>query len=285
MSKDCDDDYIDMEINLSSSPSSSFISFDVTSSPPQSREFEFQMCSSAVSSGESTTSPADDLFYKGQLLPLHLPPRLQMVQKLLASSSIAAKDTPTSPRAAAFLPGRFSSSEIEVRSQDELKRFIESNVNLEKSKKIKQSSITQKLKASRAYIRSLFSKPGCSDSSEIKNSKSSKNKNPLGKQDQSSPLSHRRSFSGVIQKHSPAKCSSSLSSSSRSSLSSSFSFGSNGSLDLQTLMRSSNASSEVDNSIEGAIKHCKQSFTTRKSNVAESELSSSRTSVSTCGDN
>lgn len=258
MTKDCDDDdYIDLEINLSSSSysstshSSSFISFDVTSSPPQSREFEFQMCSSAVASGESTTCPADDLFYKGQLLPLHLPPRLQMVQKLLASSSssTAAKATPASPRAAAFLPGRFSSSEIEVRVQDEL------NENLAKSKKIKQSSITQKLKASRAYIRSLFSRP---DSSEmgIKNSKSSKNKNPLEKQE-ASPLSHRRSFSGVIPRHSPAKCSS-LSSSSRSSLSSSFSFGSNGSLDLQTLMRSSNASLEVDNSIEGAIKHCKQ---------------------------
>ncbi|KAJ0262218.1 hypothetical protein HA466_0051870 [Hirschfeldia incana] len=271
MSKDCDDDYIDMEINLSSSPSPSFISFDVTSSPPQSREFEFQMCSSAVASGESTTCPADDLFYKGQLLPLHLPPRLQMVQKLLASSSTAAQDTPIFPRAAPFLPGRFSSSEIEVRGQDE---------NLEKSKKIKQSSLTQKLKASRAYIRSLFSRQGSSDSSEIgiKNSKSSKNKQ------ESSPLSHRRSFSGVIQRHSQAKCSS-LSSSSRSSLSSSFSFGSNGSLDLQTLMRSSNASLEVDNSIEGAIKHCKQSFTTKKSNVAESELSSSsRTSVSTCGE-
>ncbi|KAF8089011.1 hypothetical protein N665_0520s0009 [Sinapis alba] len=290
MSKDCDDDYIDMEINLSSSSSSSsqsssFISFDVTSSPPQSREFEFQMCSSALASGESTTFPADDLFYKGQLLPLLLPPRLQMVQKLLASSSsssTAAKDTPISPGAAAFLPGRFSSSEIEVRGQDE-QRYNE-------SKKIKpSSSITQKLKASRAYIRSLFSRPGCSDSSEIhpklnfKNSKSSKNKNPLIEKQESSPLSHRSSFSGVIQRHSPAKCSS-LSSSSRSSLSSSFSYGSNGSLDLQTLMRSSNASSEVDNSIEGAIKHCKQSFTTRKSNVAESDLCSSRTSVSTCGD-
>ncbi|CAH8391905.1 unnamed protein product [Eruca vesicaria subsp. sativa] len=284
MSKDCDDDYIDMEINLSSSSSSttsqsssSFISFDVTSSPPHSREFEFQMCSSALASGESTTSPADDLFYKGQLLPLHLPPRLQMVQQLLASSSsTATKDTLTSPCAATSSPRRDSSSEIDVRG------------TLTSLHKIKQSSITQKFKASRAYIRSLFSKPACSDSSEIhqklniKNSKSSKSKNPLEKQE-SSPLSHRRSFSGVIQRPSPAKCTSS-SSSSRSSISSSFSFGSNGSLDLQTLMRSSNASLEVDNSIEGAIEHCKQSFTPRKSNVAESELSSSRTSVSTCVD-
>ncbi|KAJ0258881.1 membrane-associated kinase regulator 3 [Hirschfeldia incana] len=297
MSSDCDDDYIDMEVNLSSSSSSRFISFAVTSSPPHSREFEFQMCTSAAASGESTTSPADELFYKGQLLPLHLPPRLQMVQKLIAASVI---DTPTTPRAAASSPRRFSSSEIDVSGQEEhcyieisteLKRFIESNGGNSWSKKIKHSSITQKLKASRAYIRSLFSRPGCSDSSEIhpKSETLKKKKNPLVKTEslgsKNPPLIHRRSFSGVIQRHSQPKCSSSSSSSSSaaSSLSSSFSFGSNGSLDLQTLMRSSNASSE--NSIEGAIEHCKQSFTTtRKSNVGESENSSSRTSVSTCGD-
>ncbi|WZZ49061.1 hypothetical protein YC2023_049168 [Brassica napus] len=297
MSSDCDDDYIDMEVNLSSSSSSRFISFALTSSPPHSREFEFQMCSSAAASGESTTSPADELFYKGQLLPLHLPPRLQMVQKLLASSSTAvAISTPISPRAAvsASSPRRFSSSEIDVSGGNE-HCYIEISTEL-KSKKIKQSSITQKLKASRAYIRSLFSRPGCSDSSEIhpnlKNSKSSaKKKNPLVKTESlnknNPPLIHRRSFSGVmIQRHSLPKCSvsSSSSSSSASSLSSSFSFGSNGSLDLQTLMRSSNAWSEIDNSIEGAIEHCKQSFTTRKSNVGDSENSSSRTSVSTCGE-
>ncbi|KFK36637.1 hypothetical protein AALP_AA4G150800 [Arabis alpina] len=310
MSMSKDDDYIDMELNLSSS--SNFISFAVTSSPPHNREFEFQMCSSAVASSES---PADELFYKGQLLPLHLPPRLKMVQKLLLASSSTVSATATntpvsvsvSPRAAVSSPRRFSSSEIEVSGQDEqcyfeisteLKRYIENNnIGNSWSKKIKHSSISQKLKASRAYIKGLFSKPGCSDSSEIHNikaSKSSKLKNPFTKTESTNPqlLIHRRSFSGVIQRqqqqqHSQAKCSSSSSSSSSSasSLSSSFSFGSNGSLDLQTLMRSSNASSEIDNSIEGAIEHCKQSFTTRfKSNVSESEQSSSRTSVSTCGD-
>ncbi|XP_010517005.1 PREDICTED: probable membrane-associated kinase regulator 3 [Camelina sativa] len=312
MSNDGDDDgYIDLEVNLSSSSSScpsssSFFTFNVTSSPPppQSREFEFQMCSTAVASGESTTSPADELFYKGQLLPLHLPPRLKMVQKLLLASSSSAAvttDTPISPRATAAVsssPRRFSSSEIGQDEQcyfeisTELKRFIDNNENHlgnSWSKKIKQSSITQKLKASSAYLRALFSKPGCSDSSEINprfktepSKTSRKKKNPFVNSDQNPQLIHRRSFSGVIQRHSQAKCStSSSSSSSASSLSSSFSFGSNGSLDLQTLMRSSNAS---DNSIEGAIEHCKQSFTTRKSNVAESELCSSRTSVSTCGD-
>ena len=76
-----DDDYIDME--LCSSPN--FFSYSL-SSPPSNREFEFQM-----SEKESLTSPADDLFYKGKLLPLHLPPRLQMVQKLVENSSTNAK--------------------------------------------------------------------------------------------------------------------------------------------------------------------------------------------------
>lgn len=72
-----DEDYIDMEI-------SSFSKFFSLSSPPQTREFEFQMSSSSVER-EPTNSPADELFYKGKLLPLHLPPRLQMVEKLLQS--------------------------------------------------------------------------------------------------------------------------------------------------------------------------------------------------------
>ncbi|KAH0995638.1 hypothetical protein GBA52_019502 [Prunus armeniaca] len=75
-----DEDYIDMEV----SSSSNFFCYSI-GSPPQTREFEFQM-SSISQDKETTTSPADELFYKGKLLPLHLPPRLQMVQKILQSS-------------------------------------------------------------------------------------------------------------------------------------------------------------------------------------------------------
>uniref|UniRef100_A0A803MVQ5 Membrane-associated kinase regulator 4 n=2 Tax=Chenopodium quinoa TaxID=63459 RepID=A0A803MVQ5_CHEQI len=57
------------------------------SSPQHPREFEFQMSSSMNVERESTTSPADELFYMGKLLPLHLPPRLQMVEKLLQDST------------------------------------------------------------------------------------------------------------------------------------------------------------------------------------------------------
>ncbi|CAN4121654.1 unnamed protein product [Withania somnifera] len=76
-----EEDYIDMEVTSSSS----------CSSPQISREFEFQMSSVSINDKDTTTtttSPADELFYRGKLLPLHLPPRLEMVQKLLTTSKI-----------------------------------------------------------------------------------------------------------------------------------------------------------------------------------------------------
>lgn len=77
-----EEDYIDMEVTSSSS----------CSSPQISREFEFQMASVSINDKEAATttltSPADELFYRGKLLPLHLPPRLEMVQKLLKNSKI-----------------------------------------------------------------------------------------------------------------------------------------------------------------------------------------------------
>ncbi|XP_057522394.1 probable membrane-associated kinase regulator 4 [Amaranthus tricolor] len=74
-----DDDYIDMEVS----------SYTTTLSAPSQnpREFEFQMGSTINVERDTTTSPADELFYMGKLLPLHLPPRLQMVEKLLEDST------------------------------------------------------------------------------------------------------------------------------------------------------------------------------------------------------
>jgi len=61
-----EEDYIDMDL----------------SSAPAAREFEF-MSAPLDQWGEPLASPADELFYKGKLLPLHLPPRIQMVEELL----------------------------------------------------------------------------------------------------------------------------------------------------------------------------------------------------------
>ncbi|XVF63168.1 hypothetical protein PTKIN_Ptkin09bG0066700 [Pterospermum kingtungense] len=66
---------------LPSSPSHSF------SSSSSSSDFEFRISLSPRAKSSSTLCPADELFYKGQLLPLHLSPRLSMVRTLLLASS------------------------------------------------------------------------------------------------------------------------------------------------------------------------------------------------------
>ncbi|XP_076881362.1 putative membrane-associated kinase regulator 1 [Bidens hawaiensis] len=52
-----------------------------------SSDFEFTVSLSPRKSSATNLCPADDLFYKGQLLPLHLSPRISMVRTLLLSSS------------------------------------------------------------------------------------------------------------------------------------------------------------------------------------------------------
>lgn len=71
--------------------------FDMDPAFPE--EFEFRISVSRAPGVSNTTdliSPADELFYKGQLLPLHLPPRIQMVQNLVSltgSEAGAASDS------------------------------------------------------------------------------------------------------------------------------------------------------------------------------------------------
>ncbi|GLT89658.1 hypothetical protein SLE2022_076350 [Rubroshorea leprosula] len=292
-SNDADEDYFDMEL----SSSSNYLCISI-SSPPQSREFEFQMCSVFLD-GEPTTSPADELFYKGKLLPLHLPPRLQMVQKLLQSSNstfdskteehmeerysipfmAAGSATPStntstplescsiSPTESCRVSSEINPDEYFFEWSKELNGFIGYNSKKSWGRKLKQSSFCQKLKASRAYIRSLFSKSACSDEScakaasgkEAVNALKIKDclnkyvkvgkKTPFGRTDNErfkTPTcvfkskdremiedgganSQRRSFSGAIQRPSAF------------------------------LKRSSSANLDLESSIEGAIAHCKQS--------------------------
>ncbi|KAL4283271.1 hypothetical protein GQ457_16G023060 [Hibiscus cannabinus] len=312
-SNHADEDYIDMEL---SSPSN-YLCYSI-SSPPQSREFEFQMCSVSLDGEFTSSNPADELFYKGKLLPLLLPPRLQMVRKLTQSSGNATFEFKTqasfeenssiSPSESCRVSSELNADDYLFECSSEMNGFggddsVSKPSWSRKLKQIKQSSISQKLKASRAYLKSLFSKSGCSDEScaraackvetgDVSKDKDCVNKymkmakkNPFGKINndrykisslimksidkelaEDAANSHRRSFSGVIQRHSTAKSSStstststSSSNSSSSSSSSSFSFSSSGIYDLQFLKRSNSANSEIENSIEGAIAHCKQS--------------------------
>ncbi|CAK9176544.1 unnamed protein product [Ilex paraguariensis] len=186
-----DEDYIDIELS-----SHSNLFCHSKSSPPHPLEFEFQMFSSS-SERDTTTSPADELFYKGQLLPLHLPPRLQMVEKLLHHSNsyhnksditideffstplttntntTPIANTPfescnISPSDSCQVSRELSPDEYFLEYSTVSNNFIGENPKkswTEKLKLIKQSSIGSKLKASRTYLKSLFSKSGCSDES------------------------------------------------------------------------------------------------------------------------
>ncbi|KAE8099474.1 hypothetical protein FH972_017455 [Carpinus fangiana] len=322
-----DEDYIDMEVTSSSN----FFCYSITS-PSQNREFEFQM-TSLSHERVPKTSPADELFYKGKLLPLHLPPRLQMVRKIIQTSNTHKTEqaleedhsspfTTTPSNASSPLESRTISPSESSRVSCELnpdEYFFEWSINetsglilgghpkkswSKKMKQIKKFLLGQKLKTSRAYLKSFFSKSGCADESSAKAASNVEaeivskpkgrdcqnkymtgaKKNPSGKiDDEKCHLSntfmksidremledgfntHRRSFSGVIQRHSATKSSSSSTSSSGSS---SFSFGSNSLYDLQLLKRSCSASSEIETSIEGAIAHCKQSHQLFSSTIA-----------------
>ncbi|OMP08699.1 hypothetical protein COLO4_06194 [Corchorus olitorius] len=74
---------------LPPSPSHSF-------SSSSSSDFEFTISLSPRAKSTSNLCPADELFYKGQLLPLHLSPRLSMVRTLLLASSSTSSSSDTS---------------------------------------------------------------------------------------------------------------------------------------------------------------------------------------------
>ncbi|XP_010907441.1 probable membrane-associated kinase regulator 4 [Elaeis guineensis] len=318
-----EEEYIDMDIS-----SATFLCCN-KSSPPHSREFEFQM--SAPLERETITSPADDLFYKGKLLPLHLPPRLQMVQKLLQNSNIptthgkksesfdgsvittitntnTATTTPfescnVSPATSCYVSGELHAEDYYFECSTELVRSHPKKSWSKKLKFMRQSSLSLKLKASKAFLKSLFTKSGCSDEKhavpkvkECSNGhlKSGK-KNPFEQiqrvrmvvthnnattvrsidedKMKEEHCSHRRSFSGAIKWHSSTKSSSASSSCSSSASSSFSSMNSNGLFGPPMLKRSSSVNSDMENSIQGAIAYCKKS----------QQLVSARKSVSDVG--
>ncbi|XP_062180049.1 probable membrane-associated kinase regulator 3 [Phragmites australis] len=232
------DDYIDMDLTPTATPLQ-----------PSSPRFEFQSAGAGGSKNreEAFASPADELFYKGNLLPLHLPPRLQLVQRLL--------------------------QEQQVEQVQGVKRdAVEGGDDAAKVCAAKKQSWAKRLKvvrrwASREYIRSLFLTKPCDI---VVDSNGSGSVSARGSAlDQEEVCSHRMSFSGIIRrvrlvatKASPPPGVSPLCSSSSSSSSSTPSCGNaNGffrAAATPALKRSSSAGSE-EGAIQGAIAHCKRS--------------------------
>jgi hypothetical protein len=190
-------------------------------------DFELKM-SSNNPEREISTYPADELFYKGNLLPFQLPPRLELVQKLFHEPlSNFFKDTPTDE----FKEKPATKSMPKKHWPKRLKFF-------------KQTHLSSKIKASRDYLKSLFTKPNTSVEEDhdqfgakvisitIKNTIHRDNALEEG-------ASHRKSFSGVIRRRLTGKSSqvSGLSMCSSSDL---------------------NRWLEEESSIQGAIAYCKK---------------------------
>ncbi|KAG2289919.1 hypothetical protein Bca52824_049523 [Brassica carinata] len=107
---------------------------------------------------DKTTSPADELFYKGKLLPLHLPPPTPVTSNTPFESCTVS-------------PAESCQVSKELNPEDYFPEYSDS-VEEKKSwgkklKLIKQLSFGTNIKASRAYLRSFFGKSSCSDESRV----------------------------------------------------------------------------------------------------------------------
>lgn len=284
-----EEDYIDMEV---SSYKALFCNSD-------SNEFEFQMFSSSSDRELTTTSPADELFYKGQLLPLHLPPRLQMVEKLLQDKNKGTFDeffsTPlaTSGYATPIANTPLGSCNIspynscqvsgELNPEDYFLDNTFENPKKSWTKKLnltKQSSFGLKLKASRDYLKSFFGKSGGSDESRNKISRTSaKPKEKVNGNNHHHH--HRRSFSCAIKRFATTNTSSVASSFSNST-------NNNSSNEFKVVQHKSfNASSEIENQIQSAIAHCKlsqQHLHSRNKTISDMGFCSLEASRNVCDD-
>ncbi|GMI80656.1 MEMBRANE-ASSOCIATED KINASE REGULATOR 4 [Hibiscus trionum] len=276
-----DDEYIDMEIT-------SFSNF--FSNSRISREFEFQM-SSLPRERQPTTSPADELFYKGKLLPLRL---LEISESgfdsvhgefeefygtPLATTTVTTPTSTSTPFESCNISPCDSCSVSRELNPVEYSFLDYSTENPKKSwtKKLKLSS---RLKTSSSYLKAFFGKSGCSDESSAAAKDDNKSMIPKPKQSQFRQINqdkgrkssnndngngnpHRRSFSMAIKRYS------STNKSSTSSSSSSSSSNSNGFQYLQFLKRSSSVNVELESPIQGAIAHCKRSQISSKKTVGD----------------
>ncbi|CAO2171981.1 unnamed protein product [Urochloa humidicola] len=304
-----EEDYIDMDL---SSPAAANVATTtarlfcynavMAASPQHSREFEFHM-PAPLDQWEPVASPADELFYKGKLLPLHLPPRIQMVEKLLESAAekglLSASTAPATPYQSCNVSAAnscYASGELNaeyyfhecISAGSGAAAACEKKPWSKKLKFIRHLNLGLKLKASKAYLKTIFAtkggnpddKNGVPRADELSNVQfKTWKKNPFGhirsNRYIASPISnrttlgselkeaagHRRSFSSVIIRYSSSNKPSSVSSSTcSSSNSSSFSIPSSADSGVEpVLRRSSSASSEMDNPIQGAIAYCKKS--------------------------
>ncbi|KAK4425194.1 putative membrane-associated kinase regulator 4 [Sesamum alatum] len=277
-----EEDYINMEVDSS-------LASTIFRRHSSTKEFEFQSFSSSSEKDHTTTSPADELFYMGKLLPLHLPPRLEMVHNILQNSaSFHSKSKPfeedesfgqsplfmtptanTPFESCTVSPAESCNVSRELCPDEYFLDYQEKKSWTKKLKLIKQSSsIGSKLKW--GYLKSLFTKSsGCSDDccaagerplpkAKQRANGYSKSVEPFGKinydKDSNFVEEHRR---GGSHRRSFSGAFKRLSKPKTSAISASNSSSDN--CNRQCFKRSSSASSELENPIQAAIAHCKRS--------------------------
>ncbi|KAL9999164.1 putative BKI1/putative membrane-associated kinase regulator/4 [Helianthus debilis subsp. tardiflorus] len=241
-----EEEYIDMEVSAYSNPFHHL----------NSSEFEFQMFSSSSDRELITTSPADELFYKGNLLPLHFPPRLQMVEKILQDQNNDAFDeffgTPlaTSPYATPNSNTPFRSCNISPSGSCQVSRelnpddyFLDNTSENPKKSWTKKLNLTKQSSLGWSKLKSFFGKSGCSDGSRSKFPRTSGKKKEKLNVSGAMTTSKRFCYTNTSSGPSPFTNSS----------------HSNSSSELQVHHRSINMSSEIESEINSAIAHCKRS--------------------------
>ncbi|KAF9618830.1 hypothetical protein IFM89_002698 [Coptis chinensis] len=323
---------------LPPSPSHSF-------SSSSSSDFEFIISSLSSRKASSNLCPADDLFYKGQLLPLHLSPRLSMVRTLFLASSSTSSSSDTTTTASRDSTGSSTSTDStssfssdlvlnecdssrpsSVTEEDDFKKlrdqnncllpqhikkptkyfslarissvFKKDNKNREQENGVSGSSVKRAKEVIRKYVKKvkpLYEKlsqkqqqqqhASMVGSLSMKTEKSVKDKRDLNsasntKKDNNNGI-FSNSFSGNIRyprrKSSVLSCPSSMRSSPNHSgvlCKTTAVAGGNGTSSPVVRSFSSSGSSsmeELQNAIQGAIAHCKNSMVQNK-NLVSNEI-------------
>ncbi|KAJ0977498.1 hypothetical protein J5N97_012972 [Dioscorea zingiberensis] len=245
------------------SPPHSFPSPSSSSSSSSSSDFEFTV-SLSPSSRCSTLCPADELFYKGQLLPLHLSPRISMVRTLLLSSSSSSDATTTASRDSTASSSSSFSTDLLLPDSSRPSSVTEDDVRpITPPKRLTVAHYFSSF-ASRFLPRSS-KKSSPSHSAKEVFKKYVKKVKPLfskkveehgAKKTFSFSFSNSQSFSGNLRCPRRRTCARSCPSSMRSSPSHSGLLYAGGVLPAPT----SSSMEELQTAIQGAIAHCKSTM-------------------------
>ncbi|KAI5649105.1 hypothetical protein M9H77_35110 [Catharanthus roseus] len=129
-----------------------------------SSDFEFTISLSPRKASATNLCPADELFYKGQLLPLHLSPRISMVRTLLLASSSTSSSSDTTTTASRDSTGSSNdshssfSSDLLLLPADLCDSSRPSSVTAEEEDQFKRLNFQNQTAKKTNYFSSRFSK-------------------------------------------------------------------------------------------------------------------------------